>query len=334
MTGEWDGFTQALSGALAALPLQGVLIVGDREQSQYFTQYAHEGDHIRAEAASGIDESGQSQLSQRQRDGLAAAGWQPPDNDQHRNWWLRLDWPATHQGYRGLAAASVQALRDGYGLVSPSTLEYEAWIDGTLQPLEFPGLGIARAGGRAGLPLARTNLEAHLYMDLHPCECGATDFDRQSSVIEEGGDLASRYTGTCPNCGRTREFVFRLPADILVPTPGQPRYGGDQPSELIDPGEWLAVADAYAKSAELPGPGMDERRREQSRIALARAAAALDEVLKFVPPGADAVPESAFWTERGRRVRAADPGRFGVTRVGAVRDAYRRMLDELAGPRS
>lgn len=328
MSGDWDRFTDALADALAALPLQGVLIVGDRVQGQYFVQYAHDGDRIRAEASHGPDET------PRQRDGLTAAGWQPPDHAQHRNWWLGLDWPATSAGYRGLANASTQALHDGYGLASPVTLEYQAWIDGSPQPLEFPGLGIPKAGARAGLPLARTNLEAHLYMDLHPCECGATEFDRKSAVIEEAGDLASRYSGTCPNCGRTREFVFRLPAEIMVPTPGQPRYGGDQPSELIDPGEWLAVADAYAKAAEPPGPGMDERRREQSRVALSRAAAALDEVLKFVPAGAGTVPESAFWTERGRRVRAADPARFGVTGLNAVRDAYHRMLGELAAPRS
>jgi hypothetical protein len=332
VTGEWSRFASALNSALAALPAQGVLIVGDRVNGQYFVQYAHGGDHIRAEAAGGPDEAGRPNLTEQQGAELAAIGWQPPDQ-RHFNWWHRLDWPATSAQYAALAEMSARALSEAYGVASPATLEYESWIDGTLQPLDFPQLGIARSGGRAALPLARTNLEAHLYLDLHPCECGEAGFDRQSSVIEQDGELASRYSGSCDNCGRPREFIFRLPAEIMVPTPGEPRYGGDQPSELIDPGEWLAVADAYARSASAPGPELDQARRASSRTALARAGAALDEVLKFVPRGADAVPESAFWTERGNRVYATEPGRFRASRLTAVRDAYRRMLTELGADR-
>jgi hypothetical protein len=41
--------------------------------------------------------------------------------------------------------------------------------------------------------LARTSSEAHLYMDLHPCEvCGEHDFDPSGWVIALDGELGRR----------------------------------------------------------------------------------------------------------------------------------------------
>jgi hypothetical protein len=176
------------------------------------------------------------------------------------------------------------------------------------------------------LPLARTNAEAHLYMELHPCACGEVRFDRQSAVVTIGDDLASRYAGACTRCGQQREFLFRLPERILVPEPGQVRFGDGRPSELIDPGEWLALADAYASTGPADTGQLDPGAARRVRADLATAIAALDEVLKFVPPGADAVPAEAFWSERGRAVRATEPGRFRAARLHAVRDAYADLL--------
>ena len=65
------------------------------------------------------------------------------------------------------------------------------------------------------LKLARSSIEAHLYMQTVPCEvCGETDFDPDSSVVSIDGQLASRYAGACPRCGTTREVTFRLPDEI------------------------------------------------------------------------------------------------------------------------
>ncbi|MBX6722255.1 MAG: hypothetical protein IRY92_03305 [Dactylosporangium sp.] len=38
--------------------------------------------------------------------------------------------------------------------------------------------------------------------------------------------------------------------------------------------------------------------------------AVLGEVLKFIPEGVDAVPESAFWTPHGRAAYEENPRRF------------------------
>jgi hypothetical protein len=193
-----------------------------------------------------------------------------------------------------------------------------------------PDTGLSRADVVTP-PLARTHLEAHLYMDLHPCGCGQSRFDRASSVVElADGELASRYAGDCAGCGSSREFVFRLPARSPLPVDGEIRYGEAEPSQLLDAGEWLWVADRFARAVpaephRLPDP---DRRRALAR--LATAVAAMDEVLKFVPPDGTDVPPSAIWTALGGSIYAREVGRFQVARLAAVREAYRaslRLLD-------
>ncbi|MGX7674411.1 hypothetical protein [Plantactinospora sp. DSM 117369] len=174
------------------------------------------------------------------------------------------------------------------------------------------------------LRLARTSAEAHLYMELHPCEsCGESGFEPASSVVEAEGDLASRYTGSCPSCGTAREFTFRIPDEILLPGDEDLRFGDDRPSELLDAGEWLWLADALARGAPAQPSGVGAEDRQSARIDLLTAASALSEVLKFVPAGADAVPAEALWSGRGREIYAAGPGRFRRLRLEAVRDTYR-----------
>jgi hypothetical protein len=181
------------------------------------------------------------------------------------------------------------------------------------------------------VPLARTNDEAHLYMELRPCVCGETDFDATSSVTQVGGSWISRYAGRCTECGRERVFEFRQPDEITVPTDGAWAPGA-QPSELLDAGEWLVVADAYGSTDADPA-GLSTTAQEQVRTDLAAAAAALDEVLKFLPAGADQVPESAFWSAQGRAVRDAEPGRFRRARIEAARQVYRTALAAFPDPR-
>jgi hypothetical protein len=171
------------------------------------------------------------------------------------------------------------------------------------------------------LKLARTNAEAHLFMDLRPCACGDRRFARTSTVVTIDGELASRYTGTCARCGTPRTFEFRLPPEILHPPADGVVYGGPEPSELLDPGEWLSIADDYARSVPL-GSKLDGDALRSARHRLAAAVAALDEVRKFAPPGTNEVPASAFTTPFGRATWDKEPGRFRLARLEAVRQAY------------
>lgn len=182
------------------------------------------------------------------------------------------------------------------------------------------------------LPVSHTSAEAHLYMDLHGCACGESGFARDSAVVAlEDGDLARRYSGPCAGCGTEREFVFRLPATPSTGRPASPSgflFGGEEPSELIDPGEWLAVSDAYAAQAPVDPAGLTPEQTRHGQAVLARAAAALDEVLKFIPEGGEAVPAEAFFSDRGREVYGREPGRFRAARLAAVREVYAGLADQ------
>jgi hypothetical protein len=175
-------------------------------------------------------------------------------------------------------------------------------------------------------PLARTGREAHLYMDMHPCECGEARFGRDSSVGEVDGVWLCRYQGECERCGRERLFDFRTPDGIVLPPDGA--WSVDGTSELLDAGEWLWLADALGAEPVAPAGGGGAA-LAQARDGLASAAAAIDEALRFLPAGAETMPDSAFWSQRGARVRAAEPGRFRRVRLVAAAQAYRSMLAEL-----
>jgi hypothetical protein len=168
--------------------------------------------------------------------------------------------------------------------------------------------------------VARTRDEAHLYLELHPCpDCGSIETPWEQGLIEVRGELASSYAGTCPGCSAEREYIFGLPARETKVS-GWPTFGGPEPSELLDAGQWIAVADRAA--AAVPTDPA-----EASRV-LAVARAAVDEVVKFVPAGQDAVPEDEFWTPEGLAVRDAEPGRFRLDRLLVVRDTYDDLVRE------
>lgn len=183
------------------------------------------------------------------------------------------------------------------------------------------------------LPLARTSAEAHVYMELQPCPaCGEREFTPPSAVIEAEGDLASRYAGPCPRCDTRREFVFRLPQEVILPDEDNPTFGDADPSELLDPGQWLWLADVFSSGVPAhPTDDLTAPDRRQIRHDLLTAAAAIDEVLKFLPSGGDAVPRTALWSETGHRVYEKEPGRFHRRRLEVVRRTYRDIAERFAG---
>jgi hypothetical protein len=132
--------------------------------------------------------------------------------------------------------------------------------------------------------------------------------------------LARAYFGKCPACGVEREYVFGVPEHPVI-VPEFPNFGGPEPSQLLDAGEWLWVSDMTASRAPADDP-------QAERQALTVAARAVEEVVKFLPAGAQQVPYVAFWSERGQEIRAAEPGRFARDRLVVVRDTYQRMSIE------
>ena len=64
--------------------------------------------------------------------------------------------------------------------------------------------------------------------------------------------------------------------------------------------------------------------------AMAAAAGAVAEVVKFIPPGEDRVPLAAIWTARGKSEYAREPGRMRRARMEVLEAVYRRCAAELA----
>jgi hypothetical protein len=152
--------------------------------------------------------------------------------------------------------------------------------------------------------IARTSTEVTLYLELNPCpDCGSDQADWHEQALT--------YTGECLGCGAQREYMFSPPQQASPET-----FGGPAPSELIDAGQWLALADRIAGEVAV------DDRSEGALTAMAVARQAVEEVLKFIPPSQDTVPDEAFWTDAGRAVRELDPGRFRLDRLLVVRDSY------------
>ena len=158
--------------------------------------------------------------------------------------------------------------------------------------------------------------EAELFVELHPCDCGqGTEPD--FSLVKRDGQLIAIYEGGCPGCDQERRFEFLIPER----TTRGAAYGGAEPSSIIDAGEFLWYSDRAAERAQLPSVAIDETDLARARSALEVALAALDEVGKFLPPGADILPREAIPSELGKAVYDANPDRFERERL-----AYRKQL--------
>jgi len=180
--------------------------------------------------------------------------------------------------------------------------------------------------------IARSPQESHLYIDLHGCVCGTTQFGREHRLEDRDGVLVSVYEGVCPWCGRTRSFEFTI-SDDRPPMP--PTFGGPEPSRIIDPGEFLWISDQVSTESGLRLLNTPLAEHHEVRPATAYAIAALEEVAKFLPEDADQISEDCFTSERGREMHAKDPTRFTRQEITAALELKQRVLadiDRLSSP--
>jgi hypothetical protein len=185
-------------------------------------------------------------------------------------------------------------------------------------------------------PRARTSAEAHLYMALNPCPgCGDEQFHVTVHTTLVDGDLLTRYTGPCRTCTAAREFSFDIGdsgdsgdvGDIGdIDSAGEVEFGRDEPSALIDAGQWLTCAERIIASTPTTILGVSEDEWRARRFMFRTAAESVGEVLKFIPDGADAVPPQAFWTDDGRAARDRTPDRFRRAHLHRLRAACLELV--------
>ncbi|MFI7013672.1 hypothetical protein [Streptomyces sp. NPDC050164] len=81
-------------------------------------------------------------------------------------------------------------------------------------------------------------------------------------------------------------------------------------SQLVDAAQWAVVAETYARRAlEADMAYADGRHQDRFGVEVnwEFAADAVGEALKFLPDGADVVPDEGVWSEFGRQSRAQNP---------------------------
>ena len=155
--------------------------------------------------------------------------------------------------------------------------------------------------------ISRSARESHLYMDLHPCECGQVEFPRDHHLLDRDGVMVSVHEGFCLGCDRLRSFEFGLTGEL---EPAPPAFGAAEPSRIIDPGEFQWIADRIGADAGLRLLSSPPQEHGEQKARYEYAIAALQEIVKFIPLGADEVPAECFTSERGQELYRRDPSRF------------------------
>lgn len=176
--------------------------------------------------------------------------------------------------------------------------------------------------------LSRSEEETLAYLRLVPCSCGETEFRVATTVRMDGNRVVKQYAGPCARCGAPRQFAFAEAEPLAPAPPGKVVFGREGTvSTLLDPGQWLALANRAARAVT---GDVDEA---QAQTAMAYAVAALEEVLHFLPAEAgdfDSVPETCFVSPLGRSVLAREPpGTFRKARLVARLAAYRRLVGRM-----
>lgn len=183
---------------------------------------------------------------------------------------------------------------------------------------------------------ASTVNEVRYYLMVTPCpQClkGPWEIDTVQSVA--GDTPGALIQAHCQHCQAQSSFRF----DCAFPDSAA---GGDEdcvnpgpgPSRLIDLGQWLSLFYLMVESAAA------ERSKRQARRLGYRAALCLAEAMKFYPPGAQAPPESAFFSPKTLEGFRQHPGNFARNRLCDMQNKLpdlhamgRRVQDERPNPR-
>lgn len=173
--------------------------------------------------------------------------------------------------------------------------------------------------------IARSAIECHLYIELHPCSCGESLEPGRHRLESRERGLAAIYSARCRRCVAAHRFEFAMD-DEIVPLG---KFGGSKPSQIIDAGEFLAVADSAAKAVPTDVTRLDNEARHRARLLMYRAVAAIEEVLKFIGPDEEAVPREAITSTLGTALYGNEPSRFRRARLQAVLREYQNAAARL-----
>jgi hypothetical protein len=180
---------------------------------------------------------------------------------------------------------------------------------------------------------AHSLAEAYLYLMAQSCaHCrrGPIRAERaEKSPADSPVESLVTLSANCATCGRTADFVFRLPAESPtdVPAHGPVVNPTDEPSHILDVGQWLTLFRMIAEAAAR------ETRKPEARHLGLEAAQCLEEALRFYDdPDNDLPPPEAFFTSTSRDHFRDHPHHFSRRRLLELRsklpslDAMRQAI--------
>lgn len=171
---------------------------------------------------------------------------------------------------------------------------------------------------------ARTYAEAHEYMMLAVGDCAGHGFEtRTLRTFREGDRRARTYAVDCPRDGNHWEFTFVTDPRLDDSSDSTALSYGPGQSKLIDAGQWYVVFSFYVNAVrDVQERGCDALPDLDTARAIVdwldRSRAAIEEILKFLPEGADRVAESALWTDTGREAYRYASDQFDRTTLERI----------------
>jgi hypothetical protein len=169
---------------------------------------------------------------------------------------------------------------------------------------------------------ARTLAEAEIYLSVLAAADDAPDAIEPPEVtVTEGEDAwtVSSGAGELHVLQRTEDEARRVGVRFGLGT-----------SLLLDAGAWVQLASVWARralDADIEYTGQPGQNRQKVELNWEFARDAMDEALKFLPEGADVVPDEGFWTELGISTQQQNPELFTRAKLTEDRAFYSDQLD-------
>ncbi|NEA25061.1 TY-Chap domain-containing protein, partial [Actinomadura bangladeshensis] len=251
---DWNDFSKRLTLELSRLPVKSFLIVQGPSGLPYVQA-------MRSEGVLDAESVGSAflprPLAPRQERRLRTLGWEPPDEEERKNWWDRFTWRdrggrATSEYLEAcamLAGQMVGAFRDVYGIESPLELVYQASKAGPDGgPLALPGLGIPLA-----VPEDERRSAANAARAARP---SGTALETALTDARESGDQHGYL-----------EILAR--ATLYLPSPGEPTAAGHQfaTAQFGDGTFVLAFTSPEAMDRSLQGQAVHHREASLPELA-------------------------------------------------------------------
>jgi hypothetical protein len=166
---------------------------------------------------------------------------------------------------------------------------------------------------------SRTILERHFYLMVLSCDqCGKGPFELISTEQTPDGQVDIWYI-RCKPCGQGQRLQFDQSRLVLDEAENRTNEllevnPTDQPSELMDVGQWLALFFSILNAAA------DEKDRKEAQRLGYEATLCMEEALKFYEQDSDLPPARAVWTENSQQRLKDHPELFVRTRLLQMRE--------------